>query len=103
MSERRRLCGRGVVLVLLVLLAAYLGRAAADNPSKEPSSEERVRLEQQATDLNERAGALYGQGRYPEATKLLQEALEIQRELYPAKRHPEGHPDLAVSLNNLAV
>jgi CHAT domain-containing protein/tetratricopeptide (TPR) repeat protein len=88
---------------LLVLLAACPSRAAADDPPKEPSPEQRVRLEKQAAELNERAEALNGQGRYPEATKLLQEALEIKRKLYPEERYPQGHADLARSLHNLGL
>jgi tetratricopeptide (TPR) repeat protein len=99
MREQRGLFGRGVVLVLV---AAYLGRATADEPPKEPSPEERVRLTKQAQELEDRAQALYGQAaRLPEATKLLQEALEVRRKLYPRERYPQGHPDLARSLNNL--
>jgi tetratricopeptide (TPR) repeat protein len=101
MSERQGLYGRGVLLVLLVLLAGWPSRAAADDPPKESSPEERARLEKQAADLAEQADAHYRQGRYPEATKLLREVLEIRRKLYPARRYPQGHPDLARSLNNL--
>jgi tetratricopeptide (TPR) repeat protein len=90
-------------VTLLVLLAACLGRAAAEDPPKEPSPEERARLEKQAAELHERARALYGQGRYLEATKLMQEALEIHRTLYPKGRYPHGHPHLANSLNNLGL
>ena len=76
-------------------------RAVADDPPNEPSPKERARLEQQAKELNERGVALYDQGRYPEARKLLQEALGLRRQLYPKGRYPQGHPDLATSLNNL--
>ena len=62
---------------LLMLLTACPGRAAANEPPKEPSPEERARLEKQAQELDDGARALYGQGRYPQATKLLQEALEM--------------------------
>jgi tetratricopeptide (TPR) repeat protein len=86
---------------LLVLLAAWPGRAAADDLPKEPSPEERARLEEQAKELDARARALYSQGRYPEATKVLQEALEIFRKLYSRERCPQGHPDLANTLNNV--
>jgi CHAT domain-containing protein/Tfp pilus assembly protein PilF len=103
MHEQRGLCGRGVVLVLLVLLAVCLGRAAADDPPKEPSPEERAQLEQQAKELNERAVALYGQGRYPEATKLMQQALEVFRKLYPKEHYPQGHLNLGTCLNNLGA
>jgi tetratricopeptide (TPR) repeat protein/CHAT domain-containing protein len=86
---------------LLVLLAACLGRAAAADPPKEPGPEDHARLEKQVHDLNVRAVALYGQGHYAEATKVMQEALETGRKLYTPERYPQGHPDLAKSLNNL--
>jgi tetratricopeptide (TPR) repeat protein len=83
---------------LLVLLAACPSRAAAEDPPKDPNPEEGARLEKLAKDLDGRAVALYGQGHYPEATKLLQEALEIRQKLYPPQRYPQGHPNLAASL-----
>jgi CHAT domain-containing protein/Tfp pilus assembly protein PilF len=96
MSERRGLWGSGVVLVLL---AGCLGRAAAEDPPKELTSEERARLEKQAVELNGRGVALHEQGRYPEALKVMQEALAVRRQLYPATRYPQGHPNLAASLS----
>jgi CHAT domain-containing protein/Tfp pilus assembly protein PilF len=88
---------------LLVLLGACPGWAAAADSPKGPRPEECARLEKQAQELNERAYALYGQGRYPEATKLLQEALDINRQLYPKDRYPQGHADLAGCLSGLGL
>jgi tetratricopeptide (TPR) repeat protein/CHAT domain-containing protein len=90
-------------LAALVVLVAVCPVRAAGDPPKEPGPEERARLEKQAKELNDRAHALYGQGRYPEATKLLREALEIRRQLYPKERYPQGHPLLAQSLSNLGM
>jgi tetratricopeptide (TPR) repeat protein len=87
----------------LVLLAACTGSVVADDAPKELSPTERARLEKQAARLDDRAHALYGQGRYPEATKLLQEALAINRKLYPKEHYPQGHADLAECLSGLDV
>ena len=41
---------------------------------------------------------LFNQERYPEAERLYRNALEMGRRLYPN----QDHPDLALTLNNLA-
>jgi CHAT domain-containing protein/Tfp pilus assembly protein PilF len=87
--------------VMPVMLAACAARPVADDAPKERSPAEPTQLGKRVVDLNERARALGGQGHYPEATKLLQEALDLQRKLYPKERYPQGHPNLAASLDNL--
>src|SRR5689334_14735589 len=93
-------------LVVVLALGALVGAVplrAADRAAPAPlTEEERSRLEKQALDLNERGVLLYQQGRYAEATKLLEQALEMRQRLYPNEQYPQGHPDLAVSLANLA-
>jgi CHAT domain-containing protein/tetratricopeptide (TPR) repeat protein len=103
MREQRGLCGRGVVLGVLALLAACPRRAMAEDPPKEPTPEERARLEKQVKELDGRAHALYRQRRYPDAMKLSQEALATLRKLYPKERNPQGHPDLARALYHLGL
>ena len=44
-----------------------------------------------------------GPGNYGEARGYLQRALAMYQALYPKERYPQGHPDLARSLNNLGV
>jgi CHAT domain-containing protein len=51
--------------------------------------------------LNRDAAARYAQGRYDEALRLQEQALTLCRRLYPKAQYPDGHPDLALSLNNL--
>jgi tetratricopeptide (TPR) repeat protein len=58
-------------------------------------------LEQEAKTLHARAVALYQRANYPEAIRMLREALAMRRQLYPQAQFPQGHPDLAQSLNNL--
>jgi len=48
--------------------------------------------------LNAKAGTLYQQGRYAEAAKVAQEALKVAEKTFGA-----DHPNLATSLNNLAL
>ena len=50
-----------------------------------------------ATELNEKAGELYEQGKYDEAVLLLEQSLKIRQQVLGAE-----HPDVATSLNNLA-
>jgi CHAT domain-containing protein/tetratricopeptide (TPR) repeat protein len=81
--------------------SAPLLRAQPEKPGPGLSEEEQ-RLARQAKELNAEGERLYGEGRYVEATERLQGALDIRRRLYPKKRYPQGHPDLATSINNLA-
>jgi CHAT domain-containing protein/Tfp pilus assembly protein PilF len=94
-----------VGMVAAVLLAAgcvaALGCAAGDDAPKELSDAERARLEKRATELNQRVLALHQQGQLDGARKLCEEALALRQQLYPKERYPDGHPDLAASLNNL--
>src|SRR5262249_32375709 len=76
----------------------------ATSPWSSPSSlskEQRLALEQEAGELNKRMVLLYSEGKMTEALSLASKALEIRERLYPAKDYPDGHADLAVSLNNL--
>jgi len=44
---------------------------------------------------------LQDQGEYAKADPYHRDALAMYRSLYPKDRYPQGHPDLAQSLNNL--
>jgi CHAT domain-containing protein/Tfp pilus assembly protein PilF len=46
---------------------------------------------------------LQAQGKYGHALDCLQQALQMNQQLYPKQRYPRGHPDLATSLNNLGA
>jgi CHAT domain-containing protein/Flp pilus assembly protein TadD len=80
-----------------VLLA--LAPARADD-AKEMTLEEK-KLSKEAKALNDRGVELYGQGKYVEATKAVEQALSIRRKLYSKEKYPQGHPELAESVNNL--
>jgi CHAT domain-containing protein len=91
--------GAGVALVLLGLLGFAVGPVGAADEELTPA--ERKDLEQRAKEADQQGFRRYQEGKYPDAAKLAEEALTIRRRLYPQKDYPDGHPDLAGSLNNL--
>jgi CHAT domain-containing protein/Tfp pilus assembly protein PilF len=66
------------------------------------SANERASL-RRAEELSGQAEQLYDQARYPQATELLQKALALKKELYPRSQYPQGHPDLAKTVNYLGL
>jgi CHAT domain-containing protein/Tfp pilus assembly protein PilF len=82
-----------------ILTVAPGGRAAG--PLEPPLKEQREQLGQRAVRLAQQAARLTQKGHYAPATKLWLQVLDICERLYPADKHPEGHPDLAVCLSNL--
>jgi CHAT domain-containing protein/Tfp pilus assembly protein PilF len=58
-------------------------------------------LQKQGTDLDSQVSDQFALGRRIEAFRLAVKSLEIRERLYPVKDYPKGHPDLALSLNNL--
>src|SRR6187401_3043942 len=86
-----RVVARGLLAGLLLVALAGPARLAAQ-PEEKLGKEERARLERASADLSQRADALYQKGQLPEATKLLEQALAMNRRLYPEKRYPQGHP-----------
>jgi hypothetical protein len=87
-----------------VMLVLFLGLAVAPVKAEEVLTPAKQKeLAQKAVDLDRRAYGHYQRGEHPEALALLQEVLEIRRQLYPRTRYPDGHPDLAGCLTNLGV
>jgi CHAT domain-containing protein/Tfp pilus assembly protein PilF len=62
---------------------------------------EAFRLNQQGFNSFQQGKGSFEQGKWEAALKLCTQALELRRRLYPEKRYPDGHPDLALSLNNV--
>src|SRR5262245_27523866 len=89
--------------LLALGLAAILVGAGAATAQEEKPAPPRAELERQARELNQRVAQLYGQGKLAEATQVARQALELSRRLYANQHYPDGHPDLAASLNNLGV
>jgi tetratricopeptide (TPR) repeat protein len=55
-----------------------------------------------ASRLNQYGTALHQTGKLAEATKVFAAVRKMREGLYPKGRYPQGHPDLAQSLYNLA-
>jgi CHAT domain-containing protein/tetratricopeptide (TPR) repeat protein len=88
-----------VACVLVGVLIALPGRA--DDPPKKITPEERKELDAKHRDLNLAGMEAYQGGNYAAANKAWGEALDVARRLYPKAEYPEGHQNLATSLNNL--
>src|SRR5262245_3602451 len=87
----------GVVL----LLGLGLGLLADDPPGK-LTPQERKALEAKWEERTAAGIRAYNAGRHAEAIKAFEAALEMARRLYPKSEFPDGHENLATSLNNLA-
>ena len=85
------------LIPLLVLLACSSVRAQ-EPPTLTP---EEQKLTEEAAHLNDEAVQLLQRGRPTEALVKCRQSLEIRRQLYPAAKYPDGHADLAQSLNNM--
>jgi CHAT domain-containing protein len=85
------------------VLGTGLGGPAAEDPPKKPTPEERKPLEAKWQELTTAGIKQYQAGKVAEAAKSLEEGLAIARRLYPRAEYADGHPVLAVSLNNLAM
>jgi CHAT domain-containing protein/Tfp pilus assembly protein PilF len=88
-----------VALVLFGLLGVAACTVAAADEALTPP--DRKKLEQRAKEADQQMSERYQEGKYQDASKMAREALRIRRRLYPKKQYPDGHPDLARSLNNL--
>jgi CHAT domain-containing protein/Tfp pilus assembly protein PilF len=77
-----------------ILLALLL--AGAPLPTEEQQA-----LQAKAAALDQQMLALYRAGRGAETVSLAEQALALRRQLYPKERFPDGHRDLANSLDNL--
>jgi tetratricopeptide (TPR) repeat protein/CHAT domain-containing protein len=95
---------RSLLLVLAVgVLGTGLSGRAAEDPPKKFTPEERKQLEAKLQEVHEAGVKQYQAGKVAEAAKTLEEGLGIARRLYPREAYADGHPDLANSLNDLAV
>jgi CHAT domain-containing protein/tetratricopeptide (TPR) repeat protein len=87
-------------IVGIVLLSASLASA---QPVPIEDADDRKALEARAALLDRRLGASFQQGRLTDALSLAEQVLSLRRKLYPKQEYPAGHPDLALSLNNLGA
>jgi CHAT domain-containing protein/Tfp pilus assembly protein PilF len=99
---RRR--GKAILFCFCVLLTglAVSGAWVLTEPADKLTPEQQ-RLLIHARDLKQQADQLHQRGRYAEATKLFKELVPILEGLYSKAKYPQGHPELATSLNDLGV
>jgi CHAT domain-containing protein len=88
----------GLVALALAALVAVVRPALAQDGKSAPARAERERQARERTQLVEK---LYKQGKLEEATQVARQALALARQLYLKDQYPDGHPDLARSLNIL--
>jgi CHAT domain-containing protein/tetratricopeptide (TPR) repeat protein len=88
------------VCALLWLSGASL---LAQEPKPQELTPDEQKLAAEARKLDAEAALQYRQGKAAEAVAKLSQSLEIVQRLYPRSKHPDGHPELASRLNNLAV
>jgi CHAT domain-containing protein/tetratricopeptide (TPR) repeat protein len=77
--------------------------ARADDPPRKLTAEERTELEAKWKELDAAAVKAFQAGRYADALKAAEPALELARRLYAAIEFPDGHENLATSLNHVGV
>src|SRR5262249_39172995 len=103
MGHRRgqRANGAGLLVLGLALSLAGLARGADQEPDLTPA--ERQKLEAQAMEGHQRLVRFYGARKLPEALNEAQQFLTIEQRLHPHAQYPDGHPQLAHSLNHLGA
>jgi CHAT domain-containing protein/tetratricopeptide (TPR) repeat protein len=75
--------------------------AQPEKPAPALSGEEQ-QLAKHVKELNAEGERLYDEGKFIEAIKVFRRALDFGHRLYPKDRFPNGHNELATSINNLA-
>jgi CHAT domain-containing protein/tetratricopeptide (TPR) repeat protein len=100
-AEREETMTRVLVGLGMTLSVGLCAVAGDDRPDK-LTPEERKELEASWNELANAGVKHYQAGQLAEATEALEKALAAARRLYPATEFPDGHPNLDVSLNNLA-
>src|SRR5262249_3421654 len=73
----------------------------AEEPARAPTSEERKALEEKRQQLSTKMMSAYHEGHLDEALRWANDVLRTCEQLYPLTTHPDGHPDLAGSINDL--
>jgi CHAT domain-containing protein len=84
---------------LVLCLAVGAARGQPVSLDEEPTAQERQKLEKEAAALGRQGEQHYEEGRLDDAMPLWARVLDINRRVYSPERYPDGHPDLANSLN----
>ncbi len=90
-------------VVVIGVLTLGLGLPLWAEPPEKLTAEQRQELEAKWKELSVATVQAYRKGQLPEATKTARETLAVARQLYPREEYPDGHRDLALSLNGLGV
>jgi CHAT domain-containing protein/Tfp pilus assembly protein PilF len=97
---------RATLAVAALLALGLAGAPARPDRSAGPGQAGEEPAQRQLKELREqqrKSKQFYQQGKYAEATESARRALALCERLYPKERYPDGHPDVALSLNNLGV
>jgi CHAT domain-containing protein len=79
------------------------GIALGNDEQKKVTPEERKKLEAELAKLMLAAGGQFQEGKYLDLQKTSEAALDMARRLYPKEDYPDGHRELANTLNTLGV
>src|SRR5262245_40954450 len=90
-------------IALLLLSIMVTVSAGAQEPKPPVHTPEENELAETANKRIAEASRAYHARRFDEAEAGFRETLKIRQKLYPKAKYPDGHHDLAVSLNNLAM
>src|SRR6188508_3194667 len=77
--------------------------ACAQEPKPPMITPEEQKLAAEADKLHFDAFFFYQRGQTADAVSKARASLAIRRKIYPVATYPDGHPDLANSLNGLGV
>src|SRR5262245_60962965 len=91
----------GVTILYLVLLGVFGPGLLAASPPEKLTPEQRKELAAKRQELNTAGIKAYRAGKSGEAIQAFEAVLEVTRRLYPKAEFPDGHANLATSLNNL--
>src|SRR5262245_24707541 len=89
--------------LILALPGSSLPAARADDTPERLTPEQRQELERRTAELHEAGLQCYQRGDLVTAVDKVRQSLQLFELLYPKERYPQGHPDLANSLDNLGV
>ncbi len=92
-----------LMLMATCVLVYALPSAIAGDPPKKLTPSERQELEAKREELSSAGLRARQMGKYPEAQTAYGAVLEIARRLYPKDAFPDGHADLATSMNVLSL
>src|SRR5207248_1247242 len=97
-------CPRLTTVVLrLGFLVILAPTGLASDPPERLTAEQRNELERQARELHNAGFPLYQRGQFGPALEKAGQALRIRERLYPKPEFPQGHSELAESLNAMGL